>query len=320
MSDQILIAVEKLKKGDVVAIPTETVYGLAAVISNPESIRKIFTTKQRPFFDPLIVHVNCVEQAKQVASVWSEAIEILTNDFWPGPLTLVLPKKNISDIITSGLPTVGIRCPAHKTALEIITKVGEPLAAPSANRFGKTSPTSASHVIEEFNGTVFVVDGGNCSVGIESTIISVEESDSKVDISVLRAGIISPSQIVKALSSLKKNIVFNKACKKIIAPGQVKHHYMPKLPILWVSREIIEKNNGISSVLKLIPGAKFLLPVELKLSSDPTIAARELYLQMRICSAPPTDLIVCVKEPYQKGEEWDSILDRINRASSFKIF
>jgi L-threonylcarbamoyladenylate synthase len=320
MSEQILIAVEKLKKGEVVAIPTETVYGLAAVISNPEAIAKIFSTKQRPFFDPLIVHVNCVEQAKQVSAVWSEAIEILTNEFWPGPLTLVLPKKNISDIITSGLPTVGIRCPAHKTALEIITKVGEPLAAPSANRFGKTSPTSADHVVEEFNGAVFVVDGGLCSVGIESTIISVEESDRKVDISILRAGIISPTQIAKALDKLKKDVIFNKASNKILAPGQVKHHYMPKIPILWVSREIIDDNKGIGSILKLIPDSKFLIPMELRLNSDPTIAARELYSQMRICSAPPTDLIVCVKESYQIGEKWDSILDRINRASSFKIF
>ena len=114
MTDQISVAVEKLKNGEVVAIPTETVYGLAAVISSVSGINKIFTTKQRPFFDPLIVHVSNIEQARELTSHWSESIEILAREFWPGPLTFVVPKKNVSDLIASGLPTVGIRCPAHK--------------------------------------------------------------------------------------------------------------------------------------------------------------------------------------------------------------
>jgi L-threonylcarbamoyladenylate synthase len=173
--DEISVAVEKLINGEVVGIPTETVYGLGAVISKSDAIKKIFTTKERPFFDPLIVHVSGVEQAKELSLDWSAAADILAQEFWPGPLTLVLPKKNVSDLITSGLQTVGVRCPDHKIALEIIEKVGEPIAAPSANRFGKTSPTCKKHVLEEFNDAVFVVDGGDCSVGIESTIISVLE-------------------------------------------------------------------------------------------------------------------------------------------------
>jgi L-threonylcarbamoyladenylate synthase len=319
MYDQILLAVEKLKKGEVVGIPTETVYGLAAIISDSEAIQKIFTTKQRPFFDPLIVHVSSVAQAKQLTTEWGSAAEVLAVEFWPGPLTLVLPKKNVSDLVTSGLQTVAIRCPAHKIALEIIEKLGVPLAAPSANRFGKTSPTCAEHVISEFNNDVFVVDGGACSVGIESTIISIVESTSQVEISILRSGVITLTQLLGALESLKKEIKFIKPSAKIMAPGQVEHHYMPKIPILLISREMLGENRGIESVTKLVPDLNFNTPRELKLNSDPSIAARELYSQMRICSEAPTDLIVCVREAYQQGEQWASILDRLNRASSYKF-
>jgi L-threonylcarbamoyladenylate synthase len=319
MLDQISIAVEKLKQGDVVGVPTETVYGLAAVISNSEAINKIFTTKQRPFFDPLIVHVNGIEQAKELTTVWGEAVNLLAQEFWPGPLTLVLPKKNISDIITSGLPTVGIRCPAHNVTLEIIAKVGEPLAAPSANRFGKTSPTSRSHVVDEFGDNVFVVEGGSCNVGIESTIIAVSESLDTISISVLRAGVITPSQMESVLAKLKKQVVFIKSSEKIIAPGQIEHHYMPQVPILWIAREKLGVDQDLKYVSSLISDQKFRYPTELKLNPDPSLAARELYSQMRICSEPPADLIVCIHEEFQKGEKWDSILDRLKRASTYKL-
>jgi L-threonylcarbamoyladenylate synthase len=319
MVNQITLAVEKLRNGDVVGIPTETVYGLAAMISNNEAIKKIFKTKQRPFFDPLIVHVSGFKQATELISEWGDAIEVLTVAFWPGPLTLVVPKKNVNDLVTSGLQTVGIRCPAHKIALEIIENVGEPLAAPSANRFGKTSPTSAKHVIHEFNNDIFVVDGGSCSVGIESTIISVFESTTQIEISVLRTGLITPSQISYALKKLNKQIVFIKPSNKIVAPGQIEHHYMPSKPILWVSRELLGADCNSEAIRNVNATLNFNSPCELKLNLDASLAARELYSQMRICSEGFTDLIVCVKEPFQLGEEWDSIFDRISRASSFKF-
>ena len=151
------LAANQLEQSDVVAFPTETVYGLGARIDRPEGLKKIFAIKQRPFFDPLIVHASSTEQAKTCFKEWHAMADHLAKSFWPGPLTLVMPKSElISDMITSGLDSVGVRIPNHNLALQLINAVGVPLAAPSANKFGKTSPTKAEHVKKEFGDSVLV--------------------------------------------------------------------------------------------------------------------------------------------------------------------
>lgn len=317
--NEIEIAVQKLKTNEVVAVPTETVYGLAARISSEEAILKIFKTKARPFFDPLIVHVLNAKQAKNFTSNWTEIHQSLAEDFWPGPLTLILPKKNISDLITSGLPTVGIRCPNHPIALKIIKDLGEPFAAPSANKFGKTSPTNADHVKTEFQNEVFVVDGGQSNIGIESTIIEIVEKSETIEIIMHRAGKITKSQLESSLKKYNKKIVFLNPSDSISAPGQVKHHYMPTIPIIWISEEKLIKFSNINAMVKDFTSQSYLNPVIMNLNSDATIAARELYSQMRECSKYPADIIICIKTKNQIGELWESIHDRLNRASTYKL-
>ncbi|MFN7262332.1 MAG: L-threonylcarbamoyladenylate synthase, partial [Pseudobdellovibrionaceae bacterium] len=224
-------AVELLKSGEVVAIPTETVYGLAAVISHRDAVEKIFATKKRPFFDPLIVHVNSLKQAQEVSSSWGEIAETLADAFWPGPLTLVLPKANcISEMITSGLPTVGIRWPGHPLCQKLLQLVGEPVAAPSANLFGKTSPSRTEHVEREFQGTIPVLEGGASEVGIESTIIKIDGPA----IQVLRNGVITFTQVKSALEAKKIHFQVQNVIDQRQAPGMMKHHYMPQVPLILV--------------------------------------------------------------------------------------
>ena len=313
-------AIAVLQAGGVVAIPTETVYGLAAKISDESAIRKIFSTKNRPFFDPLIVHVSSIIQAQSLVHHWPRSADLLARKFWPGPLTLVLPKKEqVSDLITSGLDTVAIRMPRHPVALALLEALGEPLAAPSANRFGRTSPSAAEHVRDEFGEAFPILEGGTCDVGIESTIIKLQETEAHVDITLLRAGSILPEQILGALSELGKTIKIQKPGRNIEAPGQVKHHYMPAIPILLIDRAKWDLARGQLAPLIPLLRQNFKHPTILQLSPSPEQAARELYAQMRHSSAPPNDLIIFIKEPFHQGEFWTALLDRLNRASSFQI-
>ena len=176
-------AAEILKNGGVVAIPTETVYGLAGNAYDPKALAKIFEAKKRPHFDPLIVHISAIEELSNVALEVPEVAKKLAKAYWPGPMTLVLPKKDcIPDLATSGLPTVAVRFPNHPIAQKIIRLAGVPLAAPSANLFQHVSPTTAQHVAEQLGNVIDgIVDGGSCGVGVESTIISFPEARSGHD-------------------------------------------------------------------------------------------------------------------------------------------
>tara|TARA_R110000868_G_scaffold32343_3_gene117652 strand:+ start:13253 stop:14149 length:897 start_codon:yes stop_codon:yes gene_type:complete len=290
-------AIALLNSAQVVGMPTETVYGLAARIDLAEAISKIFTTKQRPDFDPLIVHVSSIDQAKECTSHWSEAAQKLAEAFWPGPLTLILPKAtHISGKITSGLTSVGIRCPDHPLALELIRATG-PLAAPSANRFGKTSPTTKGHVDSEFEGSVFTLEGGSCQVGIESTVVGV--FDDRLEI--YRPGSITKSQL-EQVSQLKVSHV-----QSPVSPGALKHHYMPDVP-MYLSLE-----NESPSELKHL---KFNT---ISLSHKPELAARELYQLMRQASGPGIEAILLVKRKEQVGEHWDGIWNRVSKAITKKL-
>lgn len=315
--NQIDEAIFRLKNGEVVGIPTETVYGLAARITDPNAIKRIFLCKERPFFDPLIVHVFDLKQAQDLVAEFSPAAIMLAKAFWPGPLTLVVKKRpEISEMITSGLVTVGVRCPNHPVTLELLNKIQEPLAAPSANKFGKTSPTTAEHVRREFGKDVFVVDGGDCRVGIESTIVKVEESDKQIDLTILRAGMITPSQIKGAISGAGKKVELFTPSKNIEAPGQVEHHYMPKIPLYYLKEEDIQQN--INKLVKDLSGQDLKKLVSLDLSQLPELAARELYIKLRSQSESGAEALYFVEKANHAGEQWSGILDRLYRAASYR--
>lgn len=221
------IAVECLRNGQPVALPTETVYGLAADALNPDALLRIFQTKERPLFDPLIVHLPDKSWLNKLTAVpTSDAglVDALIETFWPGPLTLVLPRTTkVPDLVTSGLTTVALRISAHPVFDSIVKAFGSPLAAPSANRFGRISPTTAEHVSKELDGRIpLIVDGGATQHGLESTVILVQQGA----LSILRAGPVTAEQ----LSAFAPVVPFA-ATQSPVAPGQLKSHYAPVTPL-----------------------------------------------------------------------------------------
>lgn len=328
---QIEHAVQLLAKNDVVAMPTETVYGLAARIDSEEGIKKIFSIKERPFFDPLIVHVSSVEQAMLCVSEWNEMAEFLAKTFWPGPLTLVLPKsESISDLITAGLPSVGLRWPKHLVAQELISKTGVPLAAPSANKFGRTSPTKAQHVKEEFADSVFVIEGDSSEIGIESTVLSVKKQNNIYKLAILRKGTILKSQINVALASMSFEYEWLETVDKKESPGHMKHHYMPSIPFIVCRNSQMKLselatllNQKLSELPDEVEGVKITKPKSvikkiefLKLSTDPAQAAREVYSQLRAASLRSPEALCFIQTSAHSGEMWESVFDRLYKAAS----
>ncbi len=331
-------AIALLNSGQVVAIPTETVYGLAAPINKPNALSSIFSIKKRPFFDPLIVHVSNIDQAKNSTALWPPEAEILAQKFWPGPLTLVLQKNNtICDLITSGLNTVGLRMPNHPLALEIINQCG-PLAAPSANLFGHTSPTQADHVLLGLSNTLPVVDGGPCQIGIESTIVDLSIPK---QIRILRPGLISQIQIEKAITQLPlaEQPHWAMAPKSgtestdlAVSPGSLEYHYMPLKPLIVSTQnlsneEIILKykqfivdNNSTkpSSHLIKLDNPKEVTTIDLP--QTPQIAARLFYSLLHTASREPlSDLIYLKISPDQMSGDWLPLWDRIQKAATLSL-
>ena len=230
-TDTVARAVSLLKKGECIALPTETVYGLAADALNPEAVAKIFEVKQRPRFDPLIVHLPNRDWLERIVRVRDDdrpLIEKLVGRFWPGPFTIALPRRSIvPDIVAAGLETVAVRMSSHQTFAEVIRAFGLPLAAPSANRFGCVSPTTARHVFDELRSRIpLIIDAGPTTFGIESTIITVREGT----IGILRRGPVTKEQ----LSDYAK--VEIQRSEKVIAPGQLPRHYAPKTPLQLIKR------------------------------------------------------------------------------------
>ncbi len=216
-----------LENGNLVAIPTETVYGLAANALDEDAVLKIFDAKKRPHFDPLIVHIKGKEDLNIYARRVPEPAIRLANTFWPGPLTLLLPKSNlISDLVTSGSDLVGLRIPSHPLTLSLLKQLSFPLAAPSANPFGYISPTTAQHVYEQLSDNVsYILDGGACQIGLESTIIGFEDDQAVL----MRLGGIAIEDLEKICWKLKINL--NQSSNPL-APGQLKSHYAPKKPLM----------------------------------------------------------------------------------------
>lgn len=222
---EIEIAAQLIREGKVVAFPTETVYGLGADALNALAVARIFELKERPSFDPLIVHIASFDELARLTTTTDKRVEMLANRFWPGPLTLILPKSDsVPDIVTSGLETVGIRMPSNPVARELIRLAGCPVAAPSANKFGQLSPTLARHVAKQLPDVDYILDGGPAAVGIESTIISLNEKGFEI----LRHGVITREEIEQlvpyfALPESEKT--------NIVSPGMLKSHYSPGKPI-----------------------------------------------------------------------------------------
>lgn len=224
MSRSIEIAANYIRQGKLVAFPTETVYGLGANAFNPRAVAKIFELKERPFFDPLIVHIAQLSQLETLVATKDERVFRLAKKFWPGPLTLVLPKsKLVPEIVSSGLPTVAIRMPANDIALELILKSDCPIAAPSANKFGRISPTCAAHVRKQLANVDYIIDGGKTTVGIESSIIQLTD----VGFQMLRNGVITQEDLETILPLDKTDQLEDTS-----APGMMKSHYSPEKKFL----------------------------------------------------------------------------------------
>jgi L-threonylcarbamoyladenylate synthase len=220
-------AIGLLRDGDVVALPTETVYGLVADALNPEAVAKIFEAKERPRFDPLIVHLPNRQALEEIAIVKSELARKLMEKFWPGPLTIIFPKREIvPDIVTAGLETVAVRMSTHRVFNDVASALNRPLAAPSANRFGRISPTTAQHVFDELSGRIpLIVDGGATEHGIESTIVQVTDGT----IEVLRRGPIT-DEMLRPFGEVREQT----SAAIISAPGRLPTHYAPRTKLIVV--------------------------------------------------------------------------------------
>jgi L-threonylcarbamoyladenylate synthase len=313
----IIGARDLLLQGDVVAIPTETVYGLAAWINSEAGLRKIFSTKERPFFDPLIVHVDSILKAKSLTSNWTIVHEILAKACWPGPLTLIAIKNEaVNSLITSGLDSVGIRCPQHELTLKLLSTIEGGLAAPSANKFGKTSPSQASHVFEEFGNEVSILDGGPCQIGIESTVAGIEKNNDEWKVLIYRPGHFTAQALQKILNEhqIKATVEY---AESPVAPGQLKHHYMPNIPLIIVSEKFQWEKDRKLIEEKL--GKVFFRPAFWNLSSDPRLASRELYQDLRNFSSEGYDLILIQKISAYDTDDWLGIWNRLQKAKTLEL-
>ena len=305
-------AVELLRKGEVVALPTETVYGLAANALDPIAVAKIFEAKGRPRFDPLIVHLPDRDWLEKVADVPTEdraLVATLAEKFWPGPLTLVLPKREVvPEIATAGLDTIAVRISAHPVFAEIVQEFGKPLAAPSANRFGRISPTTAKHVFDELNELIpLIIDAGPTTHGIESTIVAV--SGGRIE--MLRRGPITSEQL-----SAQAEVQIAKPSTKISAPGQLPSHYAPKTSLRLVDDLKSLNETGRCALLAWIPvksDQRFVAIRNLSEKQDLREAAANLFRCLRELDELGVDLIVAERVPDQGLGA--AILDRLTRAS-----
>lgn len=306
-------AVELLQRGEVVGLPTETVYGLAGRVDSPSAIAKIFAVKARPTFDPLIVHISRLEQVELLVKQWSQLYQYLAKEFWPGPLTLISEKSEAVDSqITSGLDTVAIRWARHPVMQKVLDLLQVPVAAPSANRFGKTSPSRADHVVDEFNGRVPVVDGGPCEIGLESTVVRADEQN-KI-LWVLRPGDCSSQR----LGDIAKTHGYSlRLGTEEASPGHLKDHYQPDVPLILIHPQVV-MDSELESFFKQKLKLKSWNPSSLELDKEAKSSARSLYSSLRQ-AARTGNVIVCHLQNQHFSKDWEAILDRLQKASSLII-
>jgi L-threonylcarbamoyladenylate synthase len=303
-------AIGLLKQGEVVAIPTETVYGLAGDARNDQAIAKIFATKERPANNPLIVHIADIQQVLDWASEFSPLAQKLAAAFWPGPLTLVLPaREDVSSAVRAGEPTVALRVPSHTITRQLLSQSGLGLAAPSANKYTQLSPTTAEHVESSLGDNIPVLDGGACQVGIESTIVSISGDTWQL----LRPGMIDEQAI--ALTAGRPPSHSGAQTPK--APGQHLLHYSPRTPCL-----LFDTRPALAAYAATTPEAAVLLfgdngiagiKTTIALPADPALAAEQLYAALHSLDAVDAPVILIESPP--DTPVWAALKDRLQRAA-----
>jgi L-threonylcarbamoyladenylate synthase len=314
-------ASELLRAGQVVGLPTETVYGLAANALDAEAVARIFQVKGRPSHNPVIVHVASLEMAVSCVQEWPKMAERLARAFWPGPLTLVLPRSGrIPDIVTAGGPTVGLRWPSHPFIRAVIQRCGFPLAAPSANLSNRVSPTNARHVWKQLGAKIpLIIDGGHAQVGIESTVLDLSVSPPRV----LRPGMVHDHSIMAVTGELAGTLV-SAADRKLKSPGLLEKHYSPRarlIQLTWsdesdllaqVDRLAIERSKTQIIAHSHIPAGDGFAGVSV-IPHDAEAFARALYSQFHECDDTGAEWIIVEAVP--ASPEWRGISDRLSRAA-----
>ena len=307
----ILQAAELIIRSGLVAFPTETVYGLGADGLNPIAVAKIFEVKKRPSFNPLILHIAEKSWLTKFTTVKNSKVEKLINKFWPGPLTLVLPKtETVPDIVTAGNQTVAIRMPNHQVALKLIRTSKTPIAAPSANKFGHLSPTEAAHVEKYLGDKVdMILDGGKCSVGVESTILQFHEDE----FYLLRPGGLSKEDIEKVIGKIKPGKI---DMHKPAAPGQLLFHYSPSTPLKFFDKKLLDKKKKIGVIFFTKNKIEFPFAAAKILSASGNLreAAANLFAHLHDLEKESLDLILV--EPVEETGLGRAIMDRLRKASN----
>jgi L-threonylcarbamoyladenylate synthase len=314
--DEIDQAVEALREGEVVAFPTETVYGLGADASNPDAVRKIFELKGRPATHPLIVHIEHPRALERWALSVPPAAAALADKFWPGPLTLILRRAPAVDLaITGGQDTVAVRVPGHPVAQQLLRAFGSGIAAPSANRYGRISPTRPEHVRDEFGDDVrIVLDGGDCKIGLESTIVSCVDTVPRI----LRPGSLTLTQLRTVVPDLQAGP--DNGAPRV--PGSDAKHYAPRTSLSIVASRTLEEvvgqlteNRERIAVLAMRPprvANKYMTWINAGRRAD--VYGRELYVNLRTLDKSGAKEILVEEVP--TGEAWDAVRDRLHRAAS----
>ncbi len=299
-------AAAALRRGALVIFPTETVYGLGANALNPEAVARVYRVKGRPASSPLIVHVASIEGARQVVAEWPERAAALARRFWPGPLTLVLPKQPaVPDIVTAGLATVGVRMPDHPVALALLREAGVPVAAPSANRFTELSPTRVGHLPDSVTAAAErVLDAGPAPLGIESTVVSLAADPPQL----LRPGMISQADLEAVIGRV---VPAGRIENSHPAPGMHKRHYAPKTPLILVSDGKLPQS-GRGAYLWLrhpAPASR-----QVRMPPEPALYAAQLYATLHELDREGYDWIAVERPP--QSVEWAGIADRLERAAA----
>ncbi|MBX9666903.1 MAG: threonylcarbamoyl-AMP synthase [Candidatus Obscuribacterales bacterium] len=306
-------AARLLKEGRLVAIPTETVYGLGADASNLDALKQLYALKGRPGNHPVIVHIRSVDQLSSWASHIPPLAERLANHFWPGPITMIFRKQpHVLAQVTGGQDTVAVRIPRHELTLALLEEFEGGLAAPSANKFGRLSPTSATAVANEFGGQVsYILDGGSCDVGIESTIIDLSTDVPRI----LRPGMVSQEM----LTAVAEDIVFSSSPTTVRAPGTLKSHYSPSTPVQLATKDqIVDLVSAMKQDSQEAAVLSFQSPNGgethwIVAECDPEGYARSLYTNLRNLDSLNCDRIIVEKVP--EDDSWSGIRDRLERAS-----
>lgn len=310
-------AAERLRQGGLVAFPTETVYGLGAHALDPAAVRRIFTAKGRPSFNPLIVHVHDADAARALCAEWTREAERLAEALWPGPLTLVLPKRSVvPDVVTAGLPSVAVRVPAHPVAAELLRQAGVPVAAPSANPSNALSPTRAEHVAEGLGDRVdLIVDGGATPVGIESAVVDLSGSSP----TLLRPGTVSLEQLRDLVPSLGIAAEAPVGRTPRPAPGMLPRHYAPRARLRVLDRDsllaaVAEARSSEQRIGALLLGGDAPhVQHPVRMPPGAGAYAAELYAALHRLDALGCTLILVEAPPDRP--EWAGVQDRLRRAS-----